>query len=160
VTGPTPREVAAAKAVLAADRKARKKPIPRLARTTPTAAGQREPRQIDKAYKGWISRLFCIATKIRTGGEAYGVQVCHVRYSCAAAGWRNPGLQRKPHDWQTLPLLPAEHARQHSGNELNYYHELHLNPPDICADLRAAFPDLEAGKAVLRRYAKLARQAA
>jgi hypothetical protein len=113
-------------------------------------------RVIDKAYKGFIAQLPCIATLAREKREAYGVHVAHVRHSYPHPGWGNPGLQRKPDDWRTLPLLPAEHAAQHAMNEGLFYAQIGIYPPDLCRDLQEAFPDIEAAKAVLRRHARSA----
>jgi len=129
-------------------------------RTSPSAPGQRQPRERDKGHMGAIAKLFCVATKIRTGAEAYGVQVCHVRFSLAEAGVRNPGMQNKSNDWRVLPLLPAEHARQHAGKEEAYWAALNIDPYALCKDLRAASPDVEAMLAVLRLACEQARRAA
>jgi hypothetical protein len=112
-------------------------------------------REIDRSHKGAVARLFCVATFARTGLEAYGVQVAHLRMS--ADGVRNPGMQRKPDDAWTLPLLPAEHARQHAGKEAEFWAELGISPHQLCRDLKAASPDHESMCAVLRSHGDAAR---
>lgn len=127
-------------------------PKPKMKRNPPPVKASRG-RERDKVYLGWVSQLPCAATMARTGREAYGVHVAHVRHSYPHPGWSNPGLQVKPSDWRTLPLAPHEHAAQHAMNEAAYHKALGIYPPDLCAELRAAFPDLEAGKAVIRSLA-------
>lgn len=149
--------VEAARAIQARTRKAAKAMRPKPVQ--PTAEGQRSVRLLDKAHKGFIARLFCLATKIRTGLEVHGVQVCHVRFALAVAGWENPGLQRKPSDARTLPLSPDEHRLQHSMSEIAFYAELGLAPAEVaalCGELVAASGDVDAGRRVLRDYASLA----
>lgn len=132
----------------------------RATKPHPTGQARLRPsrgREIDKAHKGMIAQLFCLATAIREGREVYGVHVAHVRQTYPHEGWANPGLQRKPDDWRTLPLAPEEHARQHSGNEGAYYRELGVYPPALCGELKAVSPDVEAAKRVLREHVKAAR---
>lgn len=116
-------------------------------------------RVIDKAHKGMIAQLFCLATAIRHGCEVYGVHVAHVRHSYPEPGWQNPGLQVKPDDWRTLPLRPDEHWKQHGMNEAAFYRDLSIYPPALCAELREVSPDVEKAKEILRRHVRAARMA-
>lgn len=136
--------------------------LPEVKRVVPARDGkQRQPRERDRGYLGFIGELFCIATKVRAGAEVYGVERCHVRFSLHEAGMVNPGKSNKPDDFRTVPLLPAEHHRQHMrGDEEAFWDELHVKPYDLIADLRAAYPDREAAKQVLRDHAMRARSAA
>lgn len=121
------------------------------ARAVPVAKEQRQPRKVDRSYKGFVAGLFCIATYMRTGAEVYGCQVCHIRFSLDAAKVVNPGMGRKSDDWRVMPMLPAEHHRQHCGDEEGFW--LGLGIPDVYAlarQLRATFPDAEAAKQILR----------
>ena len=95
---------------------------------------------IDRDHKAAVAQLFCIATSIRAGVELYGVHVAHLRFSNAAAGARNPGLQRKPDDRWVLPLSPMEHRRQHAIGEQTYWTELGVDPHAIATALWTASP--------------------
>ena len=103
-----------------------------------------------QAHKAAIAQLFCIATALRIGLEKGGVQVAHLRFSSAAHGKVNPGLQRKPHDRWTLPLCAAEHRREHAGSEATYWEELGVDPHQIAKALWEASPDVERMRAALR----------
>ncbi len=111
------------------------RPRPRIShrRAEPKTPGQRQPRQVLADHKGFVATLPCIATLIRTGRHDYAVQVAHQRFSLAAAGVTNPGLQRKSSDFRVLPLAVAEHARQHDGKELAYWAELGMSGEEVTA---------------------------
>lgn len=109
-------------------------------------------RLIDRSHKAAIAQLFCVATYVRSGVELYGVHVAHLRFSNAAAGAANPGLQRKPDDRWTLPLSPNEHRRQHAMGEAAYWAELSIIPHQLATDLWAASPDLELMSEILRSH--------
>jgi hypothetical protein len=132
-------------------------------RSSPATINPRQPRERDKAYLGFIRQLPCIATLIREGREVYGVDAAHVRAGYAEDGWASTGLQTKPHDWRCVPLTREQHltgpAAQHKSGERFWWERLGVYPPDLCAELRAAFPDLEAAKTVIRRHAQSARAA-
>ena len=139
-----------------AARKRERQPKVDHRRVVPSGRGQRQPRQVDREYKGCIAQLPCIATLVREGREAYGVHVAHVRHSYPHEGWRNPGLQRKPDDWRTLPLAPHVHmGEQHKMNEAAFYRGLGIYPPDLCAALKETFPNLEKAKTILRAHARV-----
>ena len=112
-----------------------RRPAPRLATGV--------PRELSRAHKQAVSRLFCIATAIRHGVERQGVHVAHLRFSNAASGARNPGLQRKPDDRWTLPLCPEEHRLQHTMNESAYWAELGIDPHALARALWDVSPDEE-----------------
>ena len=112
----------------------------------------RRGRQIDPGHKQAISQLFCLATAVRTGLEIRGVHVAHVRASSAAAGARNPGLQRKPDDRWTVPLSPLEHRLQHAVGERVYWAGLRLDPHEVARALFEASPDLDAMRQTLRDF--------
>ena len=108
-------------------------------------------RMVDPSHKQAISKLFCIATAIRTGFEVRGVHVSHLRYSNARAGAFNPGLQRKPDDRWALPLSPHEHRVQHSMGERAYWEALGIDPHELAAALWDVSPDAYAMGKVLRQ---------
>ena len=130
-----PPEVRKAKATLAAHRKAIKKARP--AKVIPTAEGQRQPRKRDNAYLQWIRRQPCAAARL--GGCDGPVQAAHLRYSDAARGRVNPGLQQKPSDLLTTPLCAAHHAMQHAGAERLFWAVVGIDPALLCDQLRHAY---------------------
>lgn len=146
-------------------REARPKPPakPKLShqRAQPVAKGQRGPRVRDKVYLGWVAQLPCVACLRETGAVVRPVHVAHVRFSDAAAGWRNPGLQCKPSDERTTPLCPDHHIRdQHAGAERAFWERLGIRAPDLCGDLRDAFTNNRSGEDVLRQHCIRAMSAA
>ena len=127
----------------------------RARQRSPQTGSRTEPqpmrRACTQAHKAAIAQLFCLATAIRYGLEKGGVQVAHLRFSSAAHGKVNPGLQRKPHDKWTLPLCPEEHRQQHAGSEQAYWAELGVDPHQIAQDLWNASPNLQEMQRVLRK---------
>lgn len=120
---------------------------------------QREPRTRDKAYKGFIAALPCIACA-RDGVTRYGVEVAHVRHGFP--GWRPTGMAEKPSDFRCVPIC-AEHHRtapdaQHQMREDRWWARLGVNPVTLCADLVLAFPDVVMGEVVIMDHAMAAQQ--
>lgn len=145
--------IQAAKAIQARERKERKASKPAQV----VKMGQ-QPRVRDNEHLKRIRRLPCLATLIRTGEEAFRVDACHVRANYSSPGWGgNPGLACKPSDWRTLPLKRSQHMLQHSMNEIQYWNELHVHPPTVCAALRDA-ESFEAMLNVIRNAARIARE--
>lgn len=99
-----PAEVRAAAETMKAFRKQQRKSRPKPA---PVAKGQREVRERDPGFLAYLRRQPCEARHL--GGCEGAVQAAHVRYSDAAAGRRNPGMQRKGHDRDANPLCRAHH---------------------------------------------------
>lgn len=153
---PTPKAIAEARAVLRANRKARKADRPKKIDHKPMEGKAFRGRDKDADHLAQIRQLPCIATLIRHGVERYGVEACHVRTAYPVVGWGgNPGLSVKPSDWRTAPLLPVEHRLQHSGNEQAYWTELGVYPPSLCAALRLV-SSVELKLDVIRQYAAAA----
>jgi hypothetical protein len=111
---------------------------------------RRRGRLIAPDHKAAIAELFCVATAARHGVEIYGVQVAHLRFSNAAVGAANPGLQRKPDDRWVLPLSPVEHRLQHRMNEAAYWKELELDPHALASKLWSVTPDARLMEEMLR----------
>lgn len=157
-----------AKAIKARENKARRAARPKTPakvahkRVEPAKDGkQRQPRVRDKVYLGWVSLLPCVACLRETGAVVRPVHVAHVRFSDAAAGWRNPGLQSKPSDDRTAPLCPDHHIRdQHAGEERAFWERLGIHAPDLCADLRDAYEANRSGEDVIRQHCIRAMSAA
>lgn len=115
--------------------------------------GQRQPRVKDKAYLAWIRRLPCAAC-----GATRRVEAAHVRAGYAADGWAPTGMMEKPSDHRAVPLCAHDHREgpdaQHRANERSWWQARGIHPPDLCRDLRAAFPDIEAAASVLTTHRK------
>jgi hypothetical protein len=129
----------------------------------PVEKGQRAPRLRDKVYLGWIRQLPCLACLIQGLKHRWQpTEAAHIRCGYAEAGWRSTGMQEKPGDDRVAPLCGWHHRdgddAQHKTNERAWWDARGVYPPDLCRDLRAAFPDVQAGEAVLRRYAEQARR--
>lgn len=123
---------------------------------------QREPRVRDPKHMAKISRLPCLACLIKRGAKRYGVHVAHVRASyIEAEGWREVGKAEKPSDTRTIPLCPGHHMdypdAQHRSNEKQWYADLGVYPPNLCAALVEAFAAGATGESVLMRFADKAR---
>lgn len=121
---------------------------------------QRDPRIRDKAHKGFIAALPCIACACE-GVTRYGVEVAHVRHGYP--GWRPTGMAEKPSDHRTVPLCTEHHRTgpdaQHSMREDRWWAKWGIYPPTLCADLVAAYPDLRDGIDTIEVHAHNARQA-
>jgi hypothetical protein len=117
---------------------------------------QRDPRQVDKDYKGWIAQLPCVACMVM-GNQRYGVHVAHLRFTCAEIGLDGTGGGTKPHDWRVTPLCPGHHMTfpqaQHRVGEERFWGELvGINPADLCRALYEAYLAGQSGLAVIARF--------
>ncbi len=102
---------------------------------TPRAKNQRQPRVVNKAYKGLIAGLPSIISGMGP------CEVCHVRYADANHQKRNTGMQEKPSDIWCLPLTTEEHRvgtnAQHNANERQWWADQGIDPLQACKDLYA-----------------------
>jgi len=145
-----PPEVKAAKATLAAHRRALRKARP--AKVQPVAEGQRQPRKRDRAYLAWIRRLPCIAGLVEGGCDG-PVQAAHLRM--AGGGRRNPGLGAKPDDRFATPLCERHHLHdQHRGSEAAFWARLGISPHALCDTLSTVFDADGDAVALLNRIAR------
>jgi hypothetical protein len=138
-----------ARKIKARDKKAREAARP--AQVRPTAAGQRQPRERDNVYLAWIRRLPCIRC-----GKTAGIEAMHIRSGYSVAGWAPTGMQEKPSDYRTAPGCRSCHRdgpdAQHRTNERKWWEALGIFPPDLCAELRAAFDADIPGDPVINRF--------
>ncbi len=130
-----PPEIRAAKATLAAHRKAVRKARP--AKVQPVAAEQRKPRQRDPGYLQFVRRQACAAGSL---GDCDGpIEAAHVRYSSVAAGRKNPGLSQKPDDRCAVPLCASHHRTgphaQHSMSEAKFWTMVGVDPVTLYRQL-------------------------
>lgn len=135
-------ELRQALAVVASHKKAkaRESKSERLARAKVLLAAKeaslRQPRERDSGYLAYLRRQPC-----RIGRGCHGpVQAAHLRYSDAAHGRRNPGLQCKPADRWATSLCATHHAEQHSaGDERRWWNSYGLDGSEVAISQYAAF---------------------
>ncbi len=92
----------------------------------------------DKAHLDYVRSLRCCVC-----GHPPRSAAAHIRFSDAAAGTVNPGMQRKPSDALTVPLCdPGCHKEapgsQHDGNEREFWQRARINPHALAARLWVA----------------------
>jgi hypothetical protein len=119
--------------------------------------GPRE-RKENPRFLAWLRTLPCIVT-----GTRFNIHAAHIRYSDAARGKINPGIQRKPDDRYCVPLCFDMHNgdprnSQHSMNERAFWERHRIDPIKAADKLWAIFNDEtlsqierdEAGEKVIR----------
>lgn len=107
---------------------------------------ERDPRQRDAPYMGFIASLPCAACMV-LGKVKWGVHVAHLRAGSLEHGKRPTGGAEKPSDRWTLPLCPPHHVgdkrvtavSQHAMGELDFWAAFHIDPFGLCLDLSAAY---------------------
>ncbi|MGH6977803.1 MAG: hypothetical protein ACRED4_00685 [Brevundimonas sp.] len=114
-------ELAALKAERKAARRTTFKPGHVRSRSfRPEGPGQRQPRITDPGFLAFLRRQPCRAAHL--GGCDGPIEAAHIRYSDAAKGAVNPGMQRKNHDRHANPLCRFHHQHdQHRKNERNWW---------------------------------------
>ena len=122
-------------------------------RAFPVAPGQRQPRERDPGFLAFLRRLPCIAWVRGLHGCQGATQAAHIRFSDAAKGRRNPGMQSKPSDRFATPLCAAHHLHdQHLRKEQAFWAEVGVDPGDLAAALHAAYLAGDDGVAVLHQF--------
>lgn len=120
---------------------------------------QREPREHDREYMGFIASLPCVACA-RWGMFKQGVHVAHLRAGSLEHDKRPTGKAEKPHDRWTTPLCPFHHtlgARKsqtyYPGGEDAFWGDLGINPFDLCLALNRAWAEGSSGRTVIAQFA-------
>lgn len=120
---------------------------------------QRDPRQRDKQYLGWIAKLPCVSCAV-AGRMKYGVHAAHIKVGYPEAGWRAFGHSEKSHDRRAAPLCPSCHQhgpgaqhRNEGGDERAWWDRLRIHPPTFCSALVAAYEAGTPGQEVIRQAA-------
>lgn len=95
-------------------------------------------RETDSGFLAYVRRQPCAARHL---GNCDGpIEAAHIRYSDAAAGSVNPGMQRKNHDRHCNPLCRFHHqSDQHRRRERDFWASLGLDAYSHAADLFAAY---------------------
>jgi hypothetical protein len=109
-----------------------------------------------------VARLPCVACAVHQGVRRFGVHVAHIRIGYPnEPGWREVGKAEKPSDHRSVPLCPAHHMdgpdAQHRMSEAAFWHGLGIHPPDFCRALVEAFAAGDNGRAVVDKFAAIAR---
>lgn len=118
----------------------------------------KDPRQYDPAYLGWIAALPC-SVCLAHGDFKRGVHVAHLRGGSPDHGKRATGLAEKPSDRWTTPLCPEHHVNgpkaqhYHRGGEEQFWADHGIDPFQLCLDLSDAYDNLRPGYAVLAKHA-------
>lgn len=103
-----------------------------------TLPDAKDKRQLDKPFLAFVRRQPCAAAHL--GGCSGPIEAAHVRYSCAAAGVRNPGLQARNHDKHANPLCHHHHqSDQHKRRERDFWAAVGSDAYDHAARLYARF---------------------
>lgn len=130
---------------------------------------ERDPRQRDRAYLGWVAKLPCVACMV-LGRVKWGVHVAHLRAGSLEHSKRQTGKAEKPSDRWTLPLCPPHHVgdrrvtavSQHDMDELEFWAAFGIDPFQLCIDLYAAYYDgpapISHGVAIVTRAAAAGRR--
>lgn len=132
---PTPKQVADARAMLAAVRKARKaQRAPRVQHAPQKASRGRE---LDAGYLAFLRRQPCEARHL--GGCSGRIDPAHLRFGDASVGRINPGLSKKSHDRWAVSLCRTHHEAQHAhGNERRWWSDIVRRDPNAIAIARYA----------------------
>jgi hypothetical protein len=113
------------------------KPTKKVARTL-----GRDPRQHDKDHLEALRQCPCLSCGADPCGEA-----AHVRMT--VQGRPNPGMQKKPHDIEAVPLCRLCHTEQHRGAEQDFWKPRGIDPMQVAAALAKLSPNAEAMRAVI-----------
>lgn len=123
-----------------------------------SADGQREPRQTDATYLKWVRRLCCVACACNGVLNTRRIEAAHIKAGYPGEeGWRWFGKQERSHDWRAVGLCVAHHREgpdaQHNRRETDFWADLNIYPPALCAALQAAYLAGEDGIPVILRFA-------
>lgn len=102
-----------------------------------------------KDYLAWLHTLPCVVT-----GQ-FVVQAAHVSFSAPWHGHYGRAKGTKAPDRFTLPLCIAEHARQHSMNERDYWDSVGINPHELANTLFGIFSDYDEYEATERAKSRI-----
>lgn len=121
--------------------------IKKLGTAFPQSPGKPQKRAREKAdgHLRFIRRLPCLVTGRRD------VEAAHVRFGDIARYFKyETGAGEKPHDKWAVPLSVAEHRRQHSMNERDYWTLVDIDPLHIATLLWFHTGDEEACEHIIR----------
>lgn len=96
----------------------------------------RAPRVLDGRHLNAVRQCPCLKCGLDPAGIA-----AHVRMNSSAFGKRT-GLGEKPDDCWTVPLCRDDHDEQHRIGELQFWHDLDVNPLHVAKRLADLSPDI------------------
>lgn len=120
---------------------------------------QREPRERDRPYLGWIKELPCVGCA-RAGWYKAPSEAAHCKLAIAAHGWREGGIQEKSDDRKAVPLCDNCHrggSGEHMSGQRAYWDRLRICPACLAAGLSAAYDAGESGGKVIWDFVRRAR---
>ena len=110
----------------------------RIAYIAPDPTPKAKPSK-SKGYLAWLHELPCCVS-----GQ-FGVHAAHLSFAAPRYGHYGRGKGSKASDRWALPLAPAEHARQHSMNEQDYWREVGIDPHLLALTIHGLWTDLGDG---------------
>lgn len=105
---------------------------------------EKRPRQKDDAHRRWIKTLPCVVT-----GSRIDVDPAHVSFGDLAFAKDRRGKSMKVDDKYLVPLCRAEHDKQHSMGEREYWEATGINPIIVALSLFGETGDDEAAAVIL-----------
>lgn len=157
---PSPKQLAEARALIRADKKARKADRP--ARVIQGRAKVRRERDAD--YLGWLHEgLPCIACLVLGASPTWAqpYEAAHQKVNAPSRGvFKRLGV--RPSDWLCLPLCVSHHREGPiccDPAQAKFWREVGLEPEqvaDLCAGLYRAFEAERDGAPIIRDFAALA----
>jgi len=99
------------------------------------APKQRPAKRAD--YLSWVHTLPCVVT------GRNDIEAAHLSYAQPWYGHYGRAKGTKAPDRFALPLSKAEHARQHSMSERDYWDAVGINPHELANTLFGIFSDYE-----------------
>lgn len=153
------------KARKAAQKKARPpklpKRLPDAAKAEAGAGGatrQREPRQLDPAYLGWIRTLPCVACTVLNVQQKTPTEAAHPKHGEAGA-WREFGAAERSHDRMAVPLCSAHHrgrGGEHDSGQRQFWDGIGVRLPELVRALNDCRADAGDGAAVIHQFRRKA----
>lgn len=101
----------------------------------------------DEGHLAFIRKLPSVVSGL------YGCEACHIRTGSALHKKKHTGMQQKPDDSWTLPLLPEEHRQQHSENEMAFWRSHNIDPFELALKLYEVSGQFDAAVSIIRKAA-------
>lgn len=111
-------------------------------------SGKATKRIEDPAHLAFIRKLPSAVSGL------FGCEACHIRTGSAVHKKKHTGGQQKPDDAWCLPLLPAEHRKQHAMNEMEFWRSHGIDPFELAIKLYEVTGDISAGTAIIHKSRK------
>lgn len=99
----------------------------------------------DEAHLAFIRKLPSVVSGL------YGCEAAHIRAGCPRLNKKRTGAGQKSSDCWALPLTPAEHRAQHSGDELAFWRSHEIDPFELAVRLYEVSGDVQAAEQIIRK---------